>query len=278
MLGRSVEAVGLETGHANRPKAPPPHLRNWLLSTYSGPHWAYYAGALINGESATHRAVSERLTSWCPPPAKVLDFGTGEGALAARFSDLGYATDAADIDRAQSPALQGLRFWQLREGIALAQSIAERDYDAVVAVEVLEHVENPWRTVRELAALLRPGGYLFVTTPNITNHASRLRFLALGDFRLFGPVPDRERYAHPHITPLPWFLLEALGARAGLENVEMATCGTLPLFEFGLGLVRGTLEGIGRLLCLTVGWLIRRRAPLFGICLLAVFRKPEEDQ
>jgi SAM-dependent methyltransferase len=51
--------------------------------------------------------------------------------------------------------------------------LADSAFDCVVAVEVLEHVENDERFVSEVSRVLRPGGVFLSTTPNgdfVTNH------------------------------------------------------------------------------------------------------------
>jgi len=58
---------------------------------------------------------------------------------------------------------------------------AENSYDCVLFCEVLEHLLlDPDRAVAEIARVLRPGGYLIVSTPNATR-LSNLYFLALGE-------------------------------------------------------------------------------------------------
>jgi SAM-dependent methyltransferase len=42
----------------------------------------------------------------------------------------------------------------------------DESFDAAVCFEVIEHVEDPRRLVAELARVLRPGGLLFISTPN----------------------------------------------------------------------------------------------------------------
>jgi SAM-dependent methyltransferase len=48
---------------------------------------------------------------------------------------------------------------------AAAIPFAPRCFDSAMCTEVLEHLPDPSRTVRELARVLRPGGWLLVTTP-----------------------------------------------------------------------------------------------------------------
>jgi 2-polyprenyl-6-hydroxyphenyl methylase/3-demethylubiquinone-9 3-methyltransferase len=44
------------------------------------------------------------------------------------------------------------------------------DFDYVVCTEVIEHIVEPQRALRELARVLRPGGMLVITTPNRVWH------------------------------------------------------------------------------------------------------------
>jgi ubiquinone/menaquinone biosynthesis C-methylase UbiE len=60
---------------------------------------------------------------------------------------------------------------QLRWEIMDVQSIAHPDnsFDVVISCETIEHLPDPKRAIRELARILRPGGKLFLTTPNYLN-------------------------------------------------------------------------------------------------------------
>jgi 2-polyprenyl-3-methyl-5-hydroxy-6-metoxy-1,4-benzoquinol methylase len=50
-------------------------------------------------------------------------------------------------------------------------------FDAVVAGEVIEHVVNTDHLLREVARVLRPGGVLVITTPNLASLENRIRLL-----------------------------------------------------------------------------------------------------
>jgi SAM-dependent methyltransferase len=54
-------------------------------------------------------------------------------------------------------------------------------YDVILAVDVLEHVRNPERLMREMAGRLRDGGVLMASVPNISHWYSRGR-IAMGLF------------------------------------------------------------------------------------------------
>lgn len=56
-------------------------------------------------------------------------------------------------------------------------------FDAVNLIEVIEHIENQAQLIREMARVLKPGGVAVVSTPNVLNALSRLRFLFTGFLR-----------------------------------------------------------------------------------------------
>jgi SAM-dependent methyltransferase len=73
-------------------------------------------------------------------------------------------------------------------------------FDAAVSVETIEHLENPFQFLRELARVTKPGGLLFVTTPNVHSIRSRLKYLVCSLPTLFEYVADDNM--GQHITPV----------------------------------------------------------------------------
>ncbi|MBI5345126.1 MAG: class I SAM-dependent methyltransferase [Deltaproteobacteria bacterium] len=83
-------------------------------------------------------------------------------------------------------------------------------FDVVTCSEVIEHVENFHSMLREANRVLKKGGLFVVTTPNVLNMKSRLRFFVSGFFNLFGPLPVKNEKLYStggHITPVPYFYL-----------------------------------------------------------------------
>ena len=98
--------------------------------------------------------------------------------------------------------------------------LAEASVDAAVAVEVIEHLENPRAFVRQLARCVRPFGHVVVTTPNQLSVLSLLALLVTDHFAAF---QDSEYPAHR--TALLETDLRRIFAECDLEHVTVAFTG-----------------------------------------------------
>lgn len=102
---------------------------------------------------------------------------------------------------------------------------ADGSCDAVVSIEVIEHVEDPFAFLRELARIARPGARVIVTTPNVLSLPSRVRTLVWGFPELFDPLPltgADERLLSGHIHPIAPYFLALAALRAGLEQPTLS--------------------------------------------------------
>lgn len=98
-------------------------------------------------------------------------------------------------------------------------------FDLVTCTEVIEHLENYRFILREVNRVLKPGGILVITTPNILNLKSRIRFLVFGFYNLFGPLHFRESKLHStggHINPVSIFFLTHSLVDAGFIEINIA--------------------------------------------------------
>jgi len=85
--------------------------------------------------------------------------------------------------------------------------------DVVTAVETIEHLENPRAFFRELKRLLKPGGWLIVTTPNQLSLLSKLTLLFKNQFNAF-----QDTNYPAHITALLEVDLKRMAQEIGIRS------------------------------------------------------------
>lgn len=159
----------------------------------------------IIAHERTHHRVLELFRSF-GGQGKLLEIPAGEGALAWRLSKLGYQVTGGDVDPAffKVPFLKCVYLDMNREF-----PLENGTFDYISCIEGIEHLENQFSFIRECNRMLRPGGTLVLSTPNILNVASRLKYLLSGFFSLC-PKPISEFSAVPvfdHISPLTYYQL-----------------------------------------------------------------------
>jgi SAM-dependent methyltransferase len=208
------------------------------------PDWEFYPTYLAKIERV------RRYLEALPPGTRVLDAGCGEGVLVDEFHER-LAIEGLDPNYHSAHVRQG--------------SLTNLPYDAgtfdrALCLDVLEHlsVEDQPRALAELFRVLKPGGELYVTVPNLAHLQSRVHFLFAGRLiRTASPLK------HPGDRPAGEYV--ALAARAGF--VLAARDGIFPTVPVLTRLIRrhpARLRWLHRLLT--------RAIPVPGWCFLNVLR------
>jgi 2-polyprenyl-3-methyl-5-hydroxy-6-metoxy-1,4-benzoquinol methylase len=116
---------------------------------------------------------------------RILDIGAGRGRLGAAMRARGNVVHGVELDVDAAAVARGrLDFVHCGDATRTAElppEIAAGGYDRVVFADVLEHVLDGRSLLRAARPLLRPGGEVVVSIPNVATWTMRLRLLA-GDF------------------------------------------------------------------------------------------------
>lgn len=178
-----------------------------------------YDGLPIYAAKGLHQHVMEMVKELVPVPAAVLELGAGTGAMSRRLSDHFYNVTAVDkVAENFRPGLP-LVCADLNEHFSAALN---RQFDAIVAMEIIEHLENPWHFFREARRLLRKNGKLIVTTPNTESAISICQKLIRGHHAWFS---DEDYVRAGHITPLTSWHLRYMAHEAKFSVKSISSFG-----------------------------------------------------
>lgn len=173
---------------------------------------------------AIYRLVASALATRNIAGRRFVDIGCGSGALRRFVRDR--FEEYVGVDGVRYDDLPDeVEFHQLDLDSEAPLSLSVAGADVVVAVETIEHLENPRALVRQLIRLAKPGGWIVLTTPNQRSALSLLTLCVKGQFSAF---QDAEYPAH--ITALLESDLRRIGAELGLTDaaIEYTRHGRVP--------------------------------------------------
>ena len=169
----------------------------------------------------THDRAARIFDSW-PRNGRVLEMAAGSGAFARRLVELGFSVEACDLfpEQFRVPEVP-VRFADLSERLPYEDS----SFDFLSCLEGIEHLEDQFAFVRECWRVLRPGGRLLMSTPNILGLASRWRYFWTGFFPLATKPMNEHRKApvHDHIHLITYYELRYILRTTGFRVVDVTT-------------------------------------------------------
>lgn len=203
-----------------------------------------------------HPAIHDRVVELLErlPRGSLLDVPAGEGALAARLERAGFAVRCCDL----YPEIFRVPGIEIRRGnLSGALPYEDAAFDHLTCLEGLEHIENPHQAIREFHRVLKPGGHLVVSVPNILNIEERVKWLLFGYTSHFKPISAahlRMRHAERgameeivlHINPISYAELRYILEKYGFEVREALRDKPKPRLWLYAPLV-WLVRGVGRL-------------------------------
>ena len=171
-------------------------IKNEIYETL-GAHWwdedaSFELSSLRYCINPVRYAYIRRILNELPGAGRtVLDIGCGGGFLSESFADDGFAVTAIDpspasIETARTHAAsRGLNI-DYRVGRGEALPFPKGAFDIVACCDVLEHVDDAERVVRETARVLKPGGVYFYDTINRTPASKLVMIKIWQDWGLVG--------------------------------------------------------------------------------------------
>jgi 2-polyprenyl-6-hydroxyphenyl methylase/3-demethylubiquinone-9 3-methyltransferase len=161
----------------------------------------------------------ELLKNVCPPPARIIDIAAAQGNMSLHLAEQGYNVYWNDL-RTELFDYAMLKY-ERGDINALPGNIIDLKidqlFDCALATEVIEHTAHPDQFLASVARVVRPGGYVVLTTPNGAYMLNDLpKFSECNDpsafeHRQFGPNSD------DHIFLLHPAEIQSIAAAAGLR-------------------------------------------------------------
>lgn len=221
-----------------------------------------YKGLAIHALPGLHEFMLAQVLKHSQVGETVLDLAAGTGAMSLRLTDSGYKVTATDYVSENFRLHDSVPFFGTDLNDDFGQG-REGQFDIIMASEIIEHLENPRHFARECFKLLKNGGKVFLSTPNVDCVASIVSVLRTGAFQWFNDV-DYQREGH--ITPLTQWQIDKCFKEAGFTFLWTGSYGDR----------QGWLKGSPRLLILSklIDRLTTLKNELKNQIFVAVLEKP----
>jgi 2-polyprenyl-3-methyl-5-hydroxy-6-metoxy-1,4-benzoquinol methylase len=183
-----------------------------------------------------YRLAERTIIKWnLPYAATILDLGGGRGNFTKTLMDYFHFEcvhfiDFASLTQSEEatyfvPLIQSERVICKTGDLNEALPYPDATFDAVISLEVIEHLENPRHFVREIARILKVSGRCLITTPNQTSLSSKLCLLLRDQFQQF-----QDSCYPAHITALLPIDLQRISTEAGLafKTISYTDDGRIP--------------------------------------------------
>jgi len=149
-------------------------LSNAYSAEYYGQGKDKFGGTIEKILDAFKRQRANRLDRRMEGPGKILDIGCGNGRFLSFMRDLGHQIYGLEMVGASADRAGEIAGLQLKLGHLEADDFSLNTFDAITLYHVFEHLTEPKKYLKIISDILKPGGYLVMSFPNIDSFQSRL--------------------------------------------------------------------------------------------------------
>ncbi len=155
----------------------------------------------IPKQSAADPSLPQLLAFLTPKPGGILlDIGCFNGSKSVLLCQAARCNEAVGIDFLPEKLVEarerGLQTLEADLNTELPLPLPSQSFDIIVCSEVIEHLFSPDDLLDEMKRLLKPDGYILLTTPNLASWKNRVALL-LGWQPFASEVSTRDRYGNP---------------------------------------------------------------------------------
>lgn len=196
--------------------------------------------------------LAQLLQAYIRPGYKCLDVGCGDGRTAGLYlRDRGCEYVGVDVSENAVRMVRALGLDGRRVDDATQLPFADAAFDAALCIEVMEHLFEPHIAAAEILRVLRPGGVLIVTVPNVAYWRRRIDLALLGRWNPLGDnLAVEQPWRDPHLRFFNPGSLRRMLTSVGFHPVEVGGHGGSLLRDIpwmGKKLWRGSSSRLYRL-------------------------------
>ena len=172
-----------------------------------------YKDIPIKSDKRVHFELIVFLEKYKDQNIECLDIACGKGALTQRLLDFSdnFIVDCNDLDNENLSS--GYRtFYNIDLNTKFDFT---KKYDLIFAIEIIEHLENPFQFISQMKKHLKKDGMIILSTPNVNSFFDRIHYFFTGYPYYFGSrgIVNSEG----HIMMCPTWLLEYIAKREKLK-------------------------------------------------------------
>ena len=158
-------------------------------------HVRYYKNIKMGADEKLHQRVFDEFNQLAAnKDVSILILASGHGALEQRLIDNGFLNiQSTDIEDNYKADNKNLIIKDLNKNFEDIKG----SFDYIIALEIIEHLENQFHFIRNVETLMNSSTVLFITTPNISRKSLRLRFLLSNKLEFF---TEKDLHGSGHIN------------------------------------------------------------------------------